>query len=181
MSTLDQIIDQIAVAERDQHLTFELSGEEMALPVMNIREIIRYGKITRMPMVPDFIEGVLNLRGHVVPVINLAVKFGMAKSEANKRTCIIIMELAAGSGNIQMGIVIEQVLQVIEIPESEIEPGPSLGANINTNFIKGMARTEAGFIVILDISKVLSVEEIAKVSQMRKDDEKHPDQLSKDI
>lgn len=169
MSSLDQIIDQIAVTEQDQHLIFELSGEEMALPVMNIREIIRYGKLTRMPMMPGFIEGVINLRGHVVPVINLAVKFGMEKAQVDKRTCIIIMELESESTKVQMGIVIEKVLQVIEIPEREIEPGPSLGANFNTAYIKGMARTEEGFIVILNINKVLSVEEISAVSEIHQD------------
>jgi purine-binding chemotaxis protein CheW len=172
MSSLDQIIEQISVAEQDQHLTFQLSGEEMALPVMNVREILRYGKINKMPMLPDFIEGVINLRGHVVPVINLAVKFGLERNEIDKRTCIIIMEFDAGSSTVQMGIVIEEVLQVVEIPASEIEPRPSLGANIDTKFIKGMARMEENFIVILDISKVLSMEEISVVSEMHRNGDK---------
>jgi purine-binding chemotaxis protein CheW len=172
MSSLDQIIDQISVAEQDQHLTFQLSGEEMALPVMNVREILRYRKINKMPMLPEFIEGVINLRGHVVPVINLAVKFGLDKRDIDKRTCIIIVEFEAGSNKVQMGIVIEQVLQVIEIPATEIEPRPRLGANIDTKFIKGMARTAEDFIVILDISKVLSMEEISVVNEMHQDNEK---------
>ena len=91
--SLDRINEELVVAEQDQHLTFDLAGEELAVPVLNIREIIRYGKITRMPMVPDFIEGVINLRGNVVPVINLASKFGLQKNKSDKRTCIIIMEI----------------------------------------------------------------------------------------
>ena len=170
--SLEQVIeDMAAVDEEDQHLTFDLSGEELAVPVLNIREIIRYGKLTRMPMVPEFIEGVINLRGSVVPVINLSAKFGLKKTEADKRTCIIIMEIEMSKGNVIMGIVVDKVLQVIAIPEGNIEPSPTLGANIQTNFIKGMARIEDGFIVILDVSKALSVEEIAMVSDMHKETE----------
>lgn len=167
--SLDEIIDELAVTEQDQHLTFELSGEELAVPVMNIREIIRYGKLTKMPMVPNFIEGVINLRGSVVPVINLAAKFGLTLQDADKRTCIIIMEVEIEDESVVMGIVVDKVLQVIEIPDDNIEPSPTLGAKIQTNFIKGMARIEDGFIIILDISQVLSADEIAIVTDMHKD------------
>ena len=164
--SLEKVIDQLAVTEQDQHLTFDLAVEELAVPVLHIREIIRYGKLTHMPMVPEFIEGVINLRGSVVPVINLSVKLGLKKIEADKRTCIIILEMDVGTESVVMGVVVDRVLQVIVIPESEIEPSPKLGANIQTSFIHGMARIEDGFIIILDISKVLSVEEIAMVSDM---------------
>ncbi len=164
--SLDRINDELAVAEQDQHLTFELSGEELAVPVTHIREIIRYGKLTRMPMVPDFIEGVINLRGNVVPVINLSTKFGLEVQPADKRSCIIIMEVEIAKQTVVMGIVVDKVSQVIEIPDDNIEPSPTLGANIQTNFIKGMARKEDGFIIILDIGEVLSAEEIAMVSGM---------------
>ena len=167
--SLEEIVEELAVTEQDQHLTFDLSDEELAVPVMNIREIIRYGKLTKMPMVPNFIEGVINLRGNVVPVINLAAKFGLKLREVNKRTCIIIMEVEIDREPVVMGIVVDKVLQVIEIPEDNIEPSPTLGASIQTNFIKGMARTEDGFIIILDISQVLSAEEIALVSDIHKD------------
>mgnify|MGYP002640662027 CR=1 FL=1 len=164
--SLDQVLEDMSVDEQDQHLTFDLSGEELAVPVLNIREIIRYGKLTRMPMVPEFIEGVINLRGSVVPVINLSAKFGLKKNEADKRTCIIIMEVEMGEDNVIMGVVVDKVLQVIAIPDGNIEPSPTLGANIQTNFIKGMARIDDGFIVILNIGRVLSSEEIAVVSNM---------------
>ena len=164
--SLEQVIEDMSVDEQDQHLTFDLSGEELAVPVLNIREIIRYGKLTRMPMVPEFIEGVINLRGNVVPVINLSSKFGLKKNDADKRTCIIIMEVEMNGDNVIMGVVVDKVLQVIAIPDANIEPSPTLGANIQTNFIKGMARIEDGFIVILNISRVLSAEEIAVVSDM---------------
>jgi len=166
--SLEEIVNELAVTEQDQHLTFELSDEELAVPVMNIREIIRYGKLTKMPMVPDFIEGVINLRGSVVPVINLASKFALENKNADKRTCIIIMEVDIEDDSVVMGIVVDKVLQVLEIPDDEIEPTPTLGAKIQTNFIKGMAKKEDGFTIILDISQVLSAEEIAIVSDMHK-------------
>jgi purine-binding chemotaxis protein CheW len=165
--SLEQIIEEMSASEQDdQHLTFDLSGEELAVPVLTIREIIRYGKLTRMPMVPDFIEGVINLRGNVVPVINLSSKFALKQVETDKRTCIIIMEVAMGDEEVIIGVVVDKVLQVMSIPDSQIEPTPTLGANIQSNFIKGMARTEDGFIIILDIGRVLSIEEIAIVSDM---------------
>ena len=169
--SLEQVIEDMSVDEQDQHLTFDLSREELAVPVLNIREIIRYGKLTRMPMVPEFIEGVINLRGNVVPIINLSSKFGLQKTEADKRTCIIIIEVEMNDDRVIIGVVVDKVLQVVAIPDADIEPGPALGANIQTNFIKGMARIEDGFIVILNISRVLSVEEIAVVSDMHKSTE----------
>ena len=169
--SLEEIVNELAVTEQDQHLTFELSDEELAVPVMNIREIIRYGKLTKMPMVPNFIEGVINLRGSVVPVINLAEKFALNNAGADKRTCIIIMEIDIDDNSLVIGVVVDKVLQVIQIPGEEIEPTPSLGAKIQTNFIKGMAKTEDGFTIILDISQVLSVEEVAMVSDMHKSSE----------
>ncbi len=164
--SLDRINEELVVAEQDQHLTFDLAGEELAVPVLNIREIIRYGKITHMPMVPDFIEGVINLRGNVVPVINLASKFGLQKNKSDKRTCIIIMEILMGEDMVITGVVVDKVLQVIAIPEDTIEPSPKLGANIQSDFIKGMARKEDGFTIILDICRVLSAEEISIVGGM---------------
>lgn len=165
----EEINDELAVSEQGQNLTFDLSDEILAVAVINIREIIRYGKLTKIPMVPEFIEGVINLRGNVVPVINLAVKFGLDVHPADKRTCIIIMEVTISDEPVSMGIVVDSVQQVIEIPEHEIEPAPTLGAKIQTNFIKGLARKEDGFIIILDISQVLSAEEIAMVSDMHKE------------
>ncbi|MCW8930866.1 MAG: chemotaxis protein CheW [Gammaproteobacteria bacterium] len=166
--SLEQIVNELAVTEQDQHLTFELSDEELAVPVMNIREIIRYGKLTKMPMVPNFIEGVINLRGSVVPIINLATKFALENKKSDKRTCIIIMEVEIEDESVVMGIVVDKVLQVIEIPDNEIEPTPTLGAKIQTNFIKGMAKKEEGFTIILNIAQVLSAEEISIVSNMHK-------------
>ena len=153
----------------DQHLTFVLSDEEFAIPVMTIKEIIEYGHLTNVPMVPDFIKGVVNLRGNVVPVLNLASKFGLKVKSIDKRTCIIIMDAQIDGEAVVMGIVVDKVLQVIEIPEENIEPAPALGATIRTDFIKGMGKLDDNFIIILDIVQVLSAEEIALVSDMHKE------------
>jgi len=152
----------------DQHLTFVLSDEEFAIPVMTIKEIIQYGHLTNVPMVPDFIQGVVNLRGNVVPVISLSSKFGLNVKEVDKRTCIIIMDANIDGEAIVMGIVVDKVLQVIEIPEDSIEPPPTLGATIRTDFIKGMGKLDDNFIIILDIVQVLSEDEIAMMQDMNK-------------
>jgi purine-binding chemotaxis protein CheW len=152
----------------DQHLTFVLSDEEFAIPVMTIKEIIQYGHLTNVPMVPDFIQGVVNLRGNVVPVISLSSKFGLNVKDIDKRTCIIIMDANIDGEAIVMGIVVDKVLQVIEIPEGNIEPPPTLGATIRTDFIKGMGKLDDSFIIILDIVQVLSAEEIAIMQDMNK-------------
>jgi len=153
----------------DQHLTFVLSDEEFAIPVMTIKEIIEYGHLTNVPMVPDFIKGVVNLRGNVVPVLNLSSKFGLDVKAIDKRTCIIIMDAQIDGESVVMGIVVDKVLQVIEIPEKNIEPAPTLGATIRTDFIKGMGKLDDNFIIILDIVQVLSAEEIALMSDMHKE------------
>ena len=165
-------VDDIDVSsvESDQHLTFILSEEEFAIPVITIKEIIEYGHLTNVPMVPDFIHGVVNLRGNVVPVISLASKFGLESKEINKRTCIIILDAKVEDEVVVMGVIVDKVLQVIEIPESEIEPPPTLGATIRTDFIKGMGKIDENFIVILDILRVLSAEEIALMSEINKEE-----------
>jgi len=167
--TDDTIENELAI-ESDQHLTFVLSDEEFAIPVMTIREIIEYGHLTNVPMVPDFIQGVVNLRGNVVPVISLSNKFGLDNKPINKRTCIIIMDTQLEGETVVMGIVVDKVLQVIEILFDNIEPAPTLGAKIRTDFIKGMGKIDDNFIIILDVVRVLSAEEISLMHEMNKED-----------
>jgi len=155
--------------ESDQHLTFVLSEEEFAIPVITIREITEYGHLTNVPMVPDFIQGVVNLRGNVVPVLSIAKKFGLEVKPVDKRTCIIILDAQIDGASVVMGVVVDKVLQVIEIPDNCIEPAPTLGASIRTDFIRGMGRLDDNFIIILDIVQVLSAEEIALVHDIHKD------------
>jgi len=158
--------------ESDQYLTFILSAEEFGIPVMSIKEITEYGHMTKVPMVPDFIQGVVNLRGNVVPVISLASKFGLEIKPIDKRTCIIIMDVQMGDKKMVMGVVVDKVLQVIEIPDTNIEPAPSLGATIQTNFIKGMGKIDDNFLIILDVVQVLSGDEIAMMQDINKKESK---------
>ena len=147
-----------------QYLTFLLGGEMFAVGILNIKEIIEYGSVTEIPMVPPFIRGVINLRGAVVPVIDLASRFGGKRSEISRRTCIVIIEVVDQDFRSDIGILVDAVSEVLEIPASEIEPPPSFGAKIRADFIFGMGKVSGKFVIILNIDKVLSVEEIAMLT-----------------
>lgn len=153
--------------DASQFLTFMLSGDEFAVPIMQVKEIIEYDGLTTVPMVPGFIAGALNLRGAIVPVVNLAVKFDMPPTKITRRTCVIIMEVRLDDEQTVMGILVDKVLQVIDIAEENIEAAPSLGAQIRTDFIRGMGKLDDRFVIILAIDKVLSTEEIAVVSNLQ--------------
>lgn len=157
-----------AGGEQQQYLTFSLNDEMFAIGILAIREIIEYGHITEVPMVPPFIRGVINLRGAVVPVIDLSARFGRRSGEITKRTCIVIIEIdgSAGSHHHQMGVVVDAVSEVLEIPSGEIEPPPAFGSNIRTDFISGMGKVGGRFVVILDVDRILSLEEVAVLATM---------------
>jgi len=149
-----------------QYLTFLLGGEMFAVAILNVKEIIEYGNLTEIPMMPPFIRGVINLRGSVVPVIDLAARFGGAESQVGKRSCIVILEVSEGDFRHDIGIMVDAVSEVIEIPGSEIEPPPSFGARIRADFIQGMGKVAGRFVIILNIVRVLSVDEIALLAQV---------------
>ena len=147
-----------------QYLTFTLGGEMFAVGILNVKEIIEYGNLTEIPMMPTFIRGVINLRGSVVPVIDLAARFGGNASELGRRTCIVIVEVADGELQHDIGIMVDAVSEVLDIPGSEIEPPPTFGAKIRADFIFGMGKVAGKFVIILNINKVLSIEEIAQLT-----------------
>ena len=153
-----------------QYLTFLLGGEMFAVGILNIKEIIEYGSVTEIPMVPPFIRGVINLRGAVVPVIDLASRFGGKRSEISRRTCIVIIELAENDERQDIGVVVDAVSEVLEIPATEIEPPPSFGARIRADFIKAMGKQNEEFIMILDIAKVFSAEELSVLRETEMDE-----------
>jgi purine-binding chemotaxis protein CheW len=156
-----------ATAEEDhQYLTFLLSGEMFAIAILNIKEIIEYGNLTEVPMMPGFIRGVINLRGSVVPVVDLSARFGRNRTEVSRRTCIVIIEVECGDETKQdIGVVVDSVSEVLEIPRSEIEPPPAFGAKIRVDFIHGMGKVNGKFVIILDANKVLSVDELSRLGQ----------------
>ncbi|MCP9758054.1 purine-binding chemotaxis protein CheW [Aquitalea sp. S1-19] len=149
-----------------QYLTFTLRGEVFAVAILNVKEIIEYGTVTEIPMMPGFIRGVINLRGSVVPVIDLSCRFGDHATEVSRRTCIVIIELQEGDQRQDIGVMVDAVLEVLEIAPAEIEPAPSFGARIRTDFIQGMGKVNGKFVIILEVLRVLSVEEISMLAQV---------------
>ncbi len=153
-----------STAEIAQYLTFQLSGEMYAVGILNVKEIIEYGSLTEIPMMPAFIRGVINLRGSVVPVIDLAARFGGHQTETSRRTCIVIIELTTADEHHDIGVVVDAVSEVLEVSSADIEPAPAFGAKIRADFIAGMGKIAGKFVIILDIQKVLSVDEIASLA-----------------
>lgn len=151
-------------SEEGQYLTFLLNGEMFAIGILNIKEIIEYGQITEVPMMPGFIRGVINLRGRVVPVVDLLSRFGRQSGEITKRTCIVIIEVETEGERQDIGVVVDSVSEVLEIPATEIEPAPAFGAKIRTDFISGMGKINGKFVILLNVNKVLSVDELAMLA-----------------
>jgi purine-binding chemotaxis protein CheW len=145
--------------EARQYLTFMLGGEMFAVGILCIREIIEYGETTQVPTMPAFTRGVINLRGAVVPVVDLSSCFVGQAGEITRRTCVVIVELAHDEGLRVMGIMVDAVNEVLEIPAEQIEP-PSLGASIRADFIAGMGKVEGKFVIILDVGRMLSFDEV---------------------
>ncbi len=154
-------------AESKQFLTFQLAGEVYGVDILDIREIIDYGNLTSVPMMPEFIAGVINLRGAVVPVVSLASRFGQAPTEINKRTSIVIIEVREGDTTSEMGIIVDTVNEVMDIQPEDIVVPPAFGTKIRTDFIRGMARVNGRLLILLDVSHVLSVDELSLVEQVQ--------------
>ena len=149
-----------------QYLTFSLGGEMFAVGILNVKEIIEYGHLTEIPMMPTFIRGVINLRGSVVPVIDLSARFGGKTTEVSRRTCIVIVEVSDGEMRHDIGIMVDAVSEVLDIPAGDIEPAPSFGARIRTDFISGMGKINGKFVVLLDVNRILSIDEVAVVAAL---------------
>lgn len=163
MAEQTTIIDQAVHAMTDKegkYLTFCLAGEEYGIGILKVKEIIGIMPITIVPQTPKYIKGVINLRGKVIPVIDLRLKFALAAAEFTERTCIIVVEIATAGRMIMMGIVVDSVSEVLNIKAADIEATPSFGTKLNTEYILGMAKTGGGIKILLDIDKILSVEEL---------------------
>ncbi len=151
---------QSAMAHDNKCLQFELDGEYYGVDILKVREINGMMDITAVPQTPRFMKGLINLRGKVVPVIDLRLKFGLAEAEYDERTSIIVIEFKSIHGQVQMGIVVDTVSEVINIPGKNIEPAPNFGARLKSEYIKGMAKTRERVIIILDIDLILTDEEL---------------------
>ena len=163
MTELAETMDQATkvMADREgKYLTFALADEEYGISVLKVKEIIGMMSITTVPQTPGFVKGVINLRGKVIPVVDLRLKFGIEAAEYTERTCIIVVEIDGASGAILMGIVVDAVSEVLNITGENIEDTPTFGTKLDTEYISGMAKCEGGVKILLDIDRVLSDEEI---------------------
>ena len=156
-----------AAAEPQQYLTFMLGGEVFAIGILAIKEIIEYGGLTPVPMMPSTIRGVINLRGAVVPVMDLAARFGRPSTEPGKRTCIVIVELRAQDEQQVIGVIVDSVNAVQEIAPADIEPAPGFGMRIAPHFIAGMGKVNGKFVILLDIEQVLSMHEMDQLQALK--------------
>ncbi|WP_410499385.1 chemotaxis protein CheW [Chitinibacter sp. S2-10] len=146
-----------------QFLTLTLGGETFAIPIENIREIIEFSGLTEIPMMPEFLRGVINLRGAVVPVLDLAARFGRAHTEVSRRTCIVILEVSNDNAALALGVMVDAVNEVLTIEPNQIEPAPNFGAKIRADFIEGMISLGERFVIALDIQKIVAVDELASL------------------
>jgi purine-binding chemotaxis protein CheW len=148
-----------------KYLTFSLAGEEYGIGILKIREIIGMLPITSVPETPPYVKGVINLRGKVIPVVDLRLRFGMPENDYTERTCIIVVEMRSAAGVVPVGAVVDAVSEVLNIKAEDIENTPSFGARFNTDFILGMAKMGKGVKLLLDIDRVLNAEEALEVQQ----------------
>jgi purine-binding chemotaxis protein CheW len=150
--------------EMNQFLTFTVSEESYALKVLNVREVLEFINITKVPKMPDFMRGIINLRGSIVPVIDLKLKFGLGKTEKSIDSSVIVCELVIEDKTIIMGLLTDSVQEVISLENNSIEPTPYIGAKIDTSFIEGMGKKGEDFIIILNMNKILSSNEISDIA-----------------
>lgn len=149
--------------QSNQYLTFMLGEEIFALEIGKVREVLDFSTVTKVPQTPSFMRGVINLRGSVVPVVDMNLKFGMPVTEKTVNTCIVIAEIEVDGETTVVGALADSVQEVLDLEPSQIEPAPKIGTRLNTDFIKGMGRQNDEFLIILDIDKVFSSEEITMI------------------
>jgi len=152
---------KMAADREGKYLTFSLADEEYGIGILKIKEIIGMMPVTTVPQTPDFVKGVINLRGKVIPVMDLRLRFSIESIDYTERTCIIVVEIEGANGSIQIGIVVDSVSEVLNINGEDIEDTPTFGSKLNTEYILGMAKMEGGVKILLDIDRVLSEGEIA--------------------
>ena len=157
--------EQQAAADHRQYLTFVLGGEMYAIAILSVKEIIDYGHLTVVPMMPECIRGVINLRGAVVPVVDLVRRFSSGSTEITRRSCIVIVEVETDGEHQDIGVIVDAVNEVLEIGHDQIEPTPAFGAKIRTDFIQGMGKVGGRFVIVLNVDRVLSMEDLAMLGR----------------
>jgi purine-binding chemotaxis protein CheW len=152
---------QATATEQTQYLGFHIAGEEYAIGILRVREILEYDTVTRVPTTPPSIRGVINLRGSVVPVVDLAVKFGLPGSAITKRSCVVVVDALVHGEGMVIGLLTDAVSQVLDLPAGDIEPPPSFGTRVRVECLLGMGRSGKKFVLLVDIDRLLSVDEAA--------------------
>ena len=163
-NTMEQRVDVNADRE-GKYLTFSMADEEYGIGILKVKEIIGMMAVTMVPQTPSYVKGVINLRGKIIPVVSLRLKFGLEEIDYTDRTCIIVVEVKTLSGSVQMGIMVDEVSEVLNIRSAEIEDTPAFGTSLKTDFILGMAKTGNKVKILLDIDKVISSSEMEVVLQ----------------
>ncbi|MBT4268574.1 MAG: chemotaxis protein CheW [Deltaproteobacteria bacterium] len=153
-------MENVALLEVNQYLAFKLEDEVFAFDISRVREVLEFDAVTKVPQTPDMMKGVINLRGSVVPVVDLRIKFGMGEIEKTVNTVIIIIEINLDGDSTMIGVLVDSVKEVMDLDSEHIEPPPSIGSRLNTEFIDGMGKQENQFIIILNIEKIFSSDEL---------------------
>ncbi|MCL6583824.1 MAG: chemotaxis protein CheW [bacterium] len=167
--------NQTLAAREGKYLTFTLANQEYGLEIVKVKEIIGAMEVTAVPQTPAYVEGVINLRGKIIPVVNLRLKFGMEFLEHTDRTCIIVAEIKGRSGSIPMGMVVDSVSEVIPIRREEMEETPNFGVKLDTEYIMGMAKVKGKVIILLDIDQVLNVDGLLLMENLKSEPDKGED------
>lgn len=155
-----------ATSYAGKYLTFRLGAEEYGFEILKVQEIIKMMDVTRVPRTPVFVRGVINLRGKVIPVIDLRLKFEMDAKESTDKTCVIVVVVKSDTGSITMGTIVDEVSEVLDVTHDQIEPAPEFGASVQTDFILGMGKIAKKVVMLLDIDKVLSSKELANLGKV---------------
>jgi purine-binding chemotaxis protein CheW len=164
--TANAAVQNAGIEKEGKYLTFALANEEYGLEILKFREIIGYMDITNVPQTPMFVKGVINLRGQVIPVVDLRLKFSMEEAEVTEQTCIIVVEIEQDERTFQTGIVVDHVQEVLDIAEDQIEDAPQFGSAVDTNFIMGMGKIGEDVKILLDIDKVLGGDNLSGLGNM---------------
>lgn len=149
-----------------QALTFQLGAEVYALDIRNVREIIQHGPMTTVPLMPGFVRGVINLRGAVVPVVDLNARFGRAPSLPGKKTCVVIFDALRDGERAELGLMVDAVSEVVDIPAEAIEPPPAFGASVRREFIRGIGKLGGRFVILLDPDRALDIDDMARLCEL---------------
>ena len=163
-NAINAAVSNACLDKEGKYLTFVLSDEEYGLEILKVREIIGYMDITEVPQTPHEVKGVINLRGQVIPVVDLRAKFGIETTEPTDETCIIVVEIAHGDENVSTGIIVDKVSEVLDIPGEKIEDAPQFGVGVDTDFILGMGKIGDSVKILLDIDKVLVGADVAAMA-----------------